>query len=435
MDLPHILLISLDTVRRDILGCYGHGREVTPHLDRLAAGGVRFADCVANCGWTLPQHVTLLTGLYPLTHGRLLLRDRTPLDERWTLLSEHLRRQGYRTFAGVSRRNAYGGGACFGFDRGFDEHNPGAEYNRHMDWTERFVVDRFAANRHAGPVFVYVHVNDSHEPWDPPAPWAGMWGPTYRNRYEAELSYVDHHLGRAFDALREMGVFEETLIVVFSDHGTEFAEHGFYEKKVNLYSEIVDVPLLFHCPSRLPGGRAVDGLCESVDVAPTICDVAGAQPLAQAQGVSLLPRMLAAGGQPPPCVCSHTVHEHQRDGGPPQFDHWAVRTPEHKLIRLELHADPDDLHSDWKQRCQAILLRSGRDPSELAAGAVVRELYDLRADPGEHRSLLSAVGGPPAWRAEVAPEDRAVADDLEAALDAWIERTRAAGCQESPRHG
>ncbi|KPK84337.1 MAG: hypothetical protein AMJ81_05900 [Phycisphaerae bacterium SM23_33] len=426
MQQPHILLISLDTVRRDYLGCYGHDREVTPHLDRLAEGGVRFADAVANCGWTLPQHVTLLTGLYPLTHGCLLLRDNPPLSWHWTLLAEHLKRHGYRTFAGVSNRNHYGGGACFGFDRGFDEHNPGAEYNRHMDWTERFIVQRLRDHHAAAPCFVYVHVNDTHEPWTPPAPWADMWGSAYRNRYEGELSYVDHHLGRVFAALKEMGLFERTLTVIFSDHGTEFAEHGFYEKKVNLYNEILHVPLLFHCPALLPAGRVVDGLAESADVAPTLCDVAGLPPLPQAQGRSLLPRIRGEGGPAPECVCAHTVHEHQRDGGPPQFDHYAIHTRDWKFIRLEVHAQPDALHSDWKRRCQAIMLRAGRDPAELARGTVVRELYDLRQDPGEQRSLLSSAGGPPDWRSEVTGEARAVAADLEARLDEWIAQTRAA---------
>ena len=287
------------------------------------------------------------------------------------------------------------------------------------------LVDRFADHHAAGPCFVYVHVNDSHEPWIPPVPFAGMWGPTYHNQYEAELSYVDHHLGRVFAALREMGTFDDTLVAVFSDHGTEFAEHEFYEKKVNLYNEVLHVPLIFHCLARLPAGRVVEGLCESVDVAPTICEVAGVEPMAQAQGRSLAPRMLRGGG-PAGCVCSHTVHEHQRDGGPAQFDHWAVQTTGHKLIRLELHAEPNDLNSDWKQRMQATMLRAGRDPAELAAGTVLRELYDLRADPGEHRSLLSEVGGPPDWRTEVTPEHQAVADDLEARLDAWIAQTRAA---------
>ena len=424
---PHILLISLDTVRRDHLGCYGYHREITPHLDRLADGGVRLADAVANCGWTLPQHMSLFTGLYPHTHGCLMLRDNPPVSERWTLLSEQLKSAGYQTFAGVTNRNIYGGGACFGFDRGFDEHNPGAEYNQHMDWTELFIVERFRDNHEAGPCFVYVHVNDSHEPWTPPAPWPGMWGKTYHNQYEDELSYVDHYLGRTFAAMKEMGIFDETLIVIFSDHGTEFAEHGFYEKKVNLYSEILHVPLLFHCPERLPAGRVVEGLCESVDITPTICEIAGVPPLADAQGKSLLPQMLGTGGEAAEYVCSHTVHEHQREGGEPQFDHYAIQTLQHKFIRLELHAEPDALHSDWKQRCQTIMLRAGQDPSELSAGTVIREFYDLCSDPGEHRSLFSMFNSPPGWGREVPEEYRAIADDLEAKLDEWIERITAMG--------
>ena len=115
-------------------------------------------------------------------------------------------------------------------------------------------------------------------------------------------------------------------------------------------------------------------------------------------------------------------HEHQGEGGAPQFDHYAIQTPAHKLIRLELHAGPEALHSDWRQRCQTILLRAGRDPGELAAGTVVRELYDLRGDPGEHRSLL---------RADASDEARAIATDLEVKLDAWIEDTRAAAVAAS----
>ena len=124
MDHPHILLISLETLRRDHLHCYGYSKAIAPNIDRVAEGGVRCADSVANCGWTLPQHMTLLTGLYPLTHGCTRLRESPPLGEHQRLLSEHLKEHGYRTFAGVSKRNAYGGGKQFGFARGFDEHVP-----------------------------------------------------------------------------------------------------------------------------------------------------------------------------------------------------------------------------------------------------------------------------------------------------------------------
>jgi len=430
MDHPHILLISLETLRRDYLGCYGHHRQVMPNLDRLADGGVRFRDSVANCGWTLPQHMTLLTGLYPLTHG-VVMFDNPPLSERWKLLSEHLREHGYRTFAGVSQRNNYGGGAVFGFDRGFDEHVPGAEYNQHMPWTEAFIVERFRQHHASGPCFVYVHVNDSHEPFVPPEPWYSMWGDSYQDKYEGELSYVDHYLGRIVMALKEMGIYEETLIVVFADHGTEFWEHGFLEKKCTLYREILDVPLIVHWHKRLPAGRVIDGLVESAQVAPTILDIAGLPPLPDAQGVSLLPRIAVHSAPAPAYVCSHSVPNHSRNIGPPQADHYAIQTPAYKLIRFELHVDPDELFSDWKQRVQTIALRAGRDPSELEAGTVIWELYDLRSDPWEHRTLIppgELRGGWPRFPCAVTADEAAqIARDLEAKLDRWIEETRAAG--------
>jgi arylsulfatase A-like enzyme len=430
MDAPHILLISLETLRRDHLGCYGHARPLMPNLDRLARNGVRFRDSVANCGWTLPQHMTLMTGLYPLTHG-VTLFDNAPLDPRFRLLAEQLQEQGYRTFAGVSQRNNFGGGAVFGFDRGFDEHVPGAEYNQHMPWTTDFVVDRFRENSQAGPCFVYVHVNDSHEPFVPPEPWYSMWGETYRDKYAGELSYVDHYLGQMWAALDGLGVLDETLIVVFADHGTEFGEHGFYEKKCNLYREILDVPLVVHWPGHVPAGRVVEGLVESVQVAPTILDLAGLPPLPRAQGKSLKPRIERRSAEPPEYVCSQTVHNHQREYGPAQFDHWAVQTLDWKLIRSELHAEPGALHSDWKRRFQTIMLRAGFEPAELHAGTVIRELYDLRVDPGEQRSLIrpdEAYSAWPRYPRRVTPADaHRIAEELESRLDRWIEETRAAG--------
>ncbi len=428
MDHPHILLISLDTVRRDHLGCYGYRRELTPNLDRLADGGVRFRDSVANCGWTLPQHMTLLTGLYPFTHGVIQL-DNPPLSPRWTLLSEHLKQSGYRTFA-VVNQNHYGGGAQFGFDRGFDEHVVGADFNQHMPWTEQAAVERFRAHHESGPCFMYVHVNDTHEPFQPPEPWLSMWGPSYHNRYEGELSYVDHYLGRVFTAMSEMGVLQDTLIVVAADHGTEFWEHEFLEKKCNLYREILDVPLIIRYPARIPAGRVVDGLVESAMVAPTILDLAGLPPLPDAQGASLAPRILGRSDEAPDSVCAHTVHSDQEKFGPAQFDHFAIRTLDFKFIRTEVHAEPDELFSDWKQRLQAILLRAGHDPAELEAGTVIRELYDLRVDPDEHYALLPPRGRP-GWPqlSDTPPVERAkeIAHDLETKLDAWIEETRRAG--------
>ena len=329
------------------------------------------------------------TGLYPLTHDLTLLREQHPLFAEHVTLAEHLQAHGYRTFAGVNSRNPYSAHAKYGFDRGFDEHNPGAKYNQHMDWTEEFVLSRFRDHYASGPCFVYVHVNDTHEPWDAPEPWRNMWGTSYRNLYEGDITYTDHYLGRILSGLRQLGILDQTLIVVFGDHGTEFWEHGFTEKKVNLYNEILHVPLIFYCPALLPPGLALQGLVESAQVAPTIVDIAGLPPIPSAQGRSLLPRIRGQGLE---YVCSHTRHEHQRDGGPVQFDHYALQTPLHKFIRLQLYVVVDDLWSDWKYRMQAIAVRCRVSPDSLGPGAILRELYDLNRDPAEGDNLLRQPG-------------------------------------------
>jgi arylsulfatase A-like enzyme len=417
---PHILLISLETIRFDHLRHGGCSKDLAPHLDQLADNGVWCTDAVANSGWTLPQNITLHTGIYPLTHDLTLLREQHPIFTEHVTLAEHLREHGYQTFAGVSSANRYSAHARYGFDRGFDEHVPGAAYNQHMDWTERFAFETFSRHHDDGPCFVYLHINDTHEPWDAPEPWRNMWGSSYHNLYEGDISYADHYLGRIFAGLKKMGIFENTLIVIFGDHGTEFWEHGFTEKKVNLYNEILHVPLIFHCPALLRRGRRLGGLCESAQVAPTIVDIAGLPALPSAQGTSLLPRIRGHADGDLDHVCSHTRHEHQGEGGAVQFDHFAVQTPRHKFIRLHLHARPDELHSDWKYRMQMIATRCRITPESLAPGTVMREVYDLQRNPEEGDNLLSQDG----------TEERRIAKELEELLDRWVDRCEAARPEE-----
>ena len=104
---PHILLISLETIRRDHFRCHGYHKDLAPHLDRLAQNGVTCTDAIANCGWTLPQNVTLHTGLYPLTHDLTLMREQHPIWDEHVTLAQHLKSHGYLTFAGVNNRNPY----------------------------------------------------------------------------------------------------------------------------------------------------------------------------------------------------------------------------------------------------------------------------------------------------------------------------------------
>ena len=176
------------------------------------------------------------------------------------------------------------------------------------------------------------------------------------------------------------------------------------------------MPLFFHCPSLLPSGLALPGLTESAQIAPTILDIAGLPPLPSAQGTSLLPRIRGKSDTPLEYVCSHTQHEHQREGGPVQFDHFAIQTLSHKFIRLELHADLDALCSDWKYRIQTIAVRCRISPDSLGPGNILRELYDLRRDPQEGDNLLR----------QPADGTEETAKDLETKLDAWVEMCKKA---------
>ena len=163
-------------------------------------------------------------------------------------------------------------------------------------------------------------------------------------------------------------MLDETLVVVFADHGTTFWEHEFLEKKCNLYREILDVPLIMRYPPRIPPGRVVDGLVESAMVAPTICELAGLAPLPQAQGASFASRILGTSSQAPEYVCAHTAHNHDEEHGPIQFEQYAIQTLDLKFIRTEVQVEPGVLYGDRARHFQTIMLRAGYDPCELKKG-------------------------------------------------------------------
>ena len=410
-DYPHIILISFDTMRPDHLGCYGYSKDLAPNLDRLAEMGVKFNDHVANCGWTLPQHMSLLTGMYPLTHGMIRLRDNPPLRPEKTSITKYLRDAGYLNF-GIVNSNGYGGGRRFGFDRGFDIYRDDLPGNQHMEKTADRAISCLRENYKGRPCFLYIHVNDTHQPFKPPEPFFSQWGDSHHNHYEAEFTYVDHHFGRILDELDRLKIRENTMVVVTSDHGYEFQEHGFQEKKVNLYNEIIDTVLIFSYPARLPKGKTIDGLAEMVDIAPTILDIIGLPPKPHAQGKSLLPWITGeASGAPKEIVCSHTFHNKQaQDSEQSQYEHFSARTADYKFIRSHILCEPEEFCHDWGDRFRGLLERIGEAPTSLRKGMVIKELYNLADDPGEQRTILS--------------EKPEIAADLETKLDTWIEDTQ-----------
>ncbi len=292
-----VLLITVDTLRADRLGCYGAKRVRTPAMDSLAADGVRFENALAQVPITLPSHAVILSGTYPMFNG---VRDFTSpgVPSNVGLLAEAFARQGYSTAAFVS---AFVLDSTWGFGRGFqtyDDHfdprqfetqNPGNIQRRANQTVDRLLawLRSNAPGPAAKPSFVWLHLYDPHSDYNPPEPFRTQ----YAGRlYDGEVAYVDSQLARLFAYMKRSGLYERTLIVLLSDHGESLGEHGEDEHGFFVYNSTLRVPMIFKLPVRSTGPRVVQWPVGTVDVAPTILELVRIRdPLSrQFQGSSLV---------------------------------------------------------------------------------------------------------------------------------------------------
>jgi arylsulfatase A-like enzyme len=333
-----VVLVSLDTVRADRLNCYGYSkRPVTPNLDALARDGIVFENHISAAPWTPPAHASLLTSLWPSTHGvtdsfrkyAAVRRGGTfhRLASSWTTLAEVLRSAGYAT-------GAFTGGqtidARFGFDQGFET------FRETMFKLKQENVDEmlsWISERRGRPFFLFWHTFEAHAPYlgtrfledvlpaEEAAGLAGVvqryaqkldqgeLGPSTLPRilmrrrvyrpdvtealYVGSIADADRWLGVLLAALKHEGLYERALVVVTSDHGEEFADRSpevFYDAHGhNVHREMVSVPLVVKLPSRRAAGTRVSGVTRAVDVMPTVLDILSLQGPTQMQGLSLRP--------------------------------------------------------------------------------------------------------------------------------------------------
>jgi len=288
-----VVLITIDTLRADRVGCYGYKPARTPTLDALAQDGVWFRTVVAPAPLTLPSHCSILTGTYPPTHG---VRDNLgyTLAKTQTLATIFQARQ-FRTAAFVG---AYVLDATRGLNQGFDTYaSPfqaketsatpitSLQYLRRPG--EAVVADalQWLERRGEGPFFIWVHLYDPHTPYEPPARFRAL----LHNPYDGEVAYADYSIGRLIDYLKAHHLYDETLIIATSDHGESFGEHGEYAHGYFIYDTTLLVPLILKPPA--PAGvasRRIDKPVRSIDVAPTILQVAGVPVPSNMQGISLM---------------------------------------------------------------------------------------------------------------------------------------------------
>ena len=280
---PNILLVTLDTTRADHLGAYGDHGAQTPTLDRFAAEGILFERAIAAAPLTLPAHVSLLTGLYPFAHG---VRNNGTfiLGETVPTLTTVLHDAGYRTAAFVS---AFVLDHRYGLARGFDRYDDRFELERAGPQTAAALDAWLTENANdRRPFFVWLHLYDPHDPYDPPPPFRDRFADRL---YDGEIALDDAVLGTVLARLRQLDLQASTLVAIVGDHGESLGEHDEATHGLFVYESALRVPMILWAPGRLPAARRVPALVRGIDLAPTVLAVAGLNGLASAQGQSLLP--------------------------------------------------------------------------------------------------------------------------------------------------
>ena len=313
---PNFVLISLDTLRADRLGCYGDARQLTPEIDAVCREGTAFDRAVANSPWTLPSHVSMLTGRFPRNHGVKNVGKQIPAE--LPVLPELLARAGYATAANVSSPKV---GRRYGLQRGFAqgwEHRPtgGRAAPLQVEQSIRWMNARAKA---AEPFFLFLHNFDLHTDYDPAPehrralvePYAGTQRGTGRQLlalrnagtpldpgdvrflsqlYDAGLRELDRDLAPLFAFLRDSELGENTIVFITSDHGEEFYEHGSVLHGVTMYRETLHVPLIVWGRG-VPAGERRHDLVQLSDLLPSVIELAGLTLPAGIDGTSIVPTL------------------------------------------------------------------------------------------------------------------------------------------------
>jgi arylsulfatase A-like enzyme len=321
----NVLLILMDTVRADKLGCYGNTLGATPRIDRLVEEGVLFERAYSHSPWTLPSCASILTSMYPPQHGAGGQEGGfLKLNNSVRTLSECFQDAGFTTGAVV---NVDFLTDRFGMTQGFDDVDqeiyssnvkmrPAIRTtNAAINWIKKYRDQRF---------FLMVHYFDPHLVYAPPleyrqrfampedryqTSWVFGSRPQiagYRHGqiqfddasikraehlYNGEIAYTDNQIGRLLDKLEEMGLAKSTVVVLTVDHGEEFLDHGGFEHGHTLYDELVRVPLIFRVGEEIEPGQRISSVVGHVDLAPTLCEMVGIEPAPTFVGKSLVPHM------------------------------------------------------------------------------------------------------------------------------------------------
>lgn len=453
-----VILIVADSLRSDRLGVYGHGRETAPWIKRIADEGMFFRDTIAASSSGKESLPSLLTSLFPGSHGVRASTDRLPASA--VTIAERFREAGYTT-VGFSSDPWVG---RFGnLDQGFDSFHESSSLRRDTDETSRESVDGlldWLSAHSEEPTFAFLHVRDPRDPYEPRYPYDAKWvnlerrtahleelarvestiaSPTLRQRglantaelkaaginpvhharvqldwYDSSIRAMDSELARIGELLERLGLDDDALIVLTSDHGEQFHEHGNVSHGTSLYVEEVQVPMIFWAPNRIRPGVVVTHTVQAVDLAPTLFALASIPLHPGMQGRSLV-RWI----QDPPS---------EDLDGPPAFAQKATQSGPHRAPRADVASD-SIVTRDWR------LIHNVERPD----GVPEFELFDREVDPGDRFNVLEfqpevaaqLKGELESWRASVS--ERHLEPDIDPAATLTrgeLERMRALGYAE-----
>src|SRR5258707_8234088 len=393
----NVVLITIDTLRADHLGCYGYKQIKTPNIDGLAADGVRFESAFAVVPVTLPSHSSMLTGTYPMLSG---MHDFSgnKLSPLQPTLASVLKQARYQTGAVI------GAGVLdsrFGLNQGFDFYYDHFDFSRldeaNLDEMERpgnvvadVALDWLGKNSQK-KLFLWMHLYDPHFPYHPPDPYSREYA---AQPYDGEIAFADEQVRRLLRFLKEKGIYQNTVIVLCGDHGESLGEHGEKTHGFFIYNATMHVPLIIRLPeNRLPENAAARTAADPVslvDLMPTVLGAVGLEIPSQVQGRSLLPQLRG-----------------DRTGRDRSY-----QTPRHRVL-YGAHFLPR-IHFNWSE------LRGSENTKFHFIDAPRPDLYDLAKDPSEVHNLFT--------------EKKAVAEEMRAKLTGMI-RDYSAGKELAEKTG
>jgi arylsulfatase A-like enzyme len=369
----NLIFILVDTLRSDHLRCYGYSREISPNIDYLAEKGILFENSLAQSSWTKPSFTSIMTANHPTSVGITGMND--AVIDNITTVTELLKKEGYYTVAFIS--NPYLGRE-HGFAQGFDEY--------HTVFPTNLSVAKINADELNEEVFKWLDKNknkkffllifylDPHTPYAPPEPYDKLFSAVSRvsenlwkekisnpskdylnaliNLYDGEIRFFDHELGKLFERLKKLNLWEKSLIAFNADHGEEFYDHFWWQHNHTLYEELLRVPLIIYGPG-LPEGIRVKAPIQHIEIFPTLFDLLGLD---------------------------------QSDTFTGQSATSLIKNPDKEINKLSYH-------ETYMPGKEFIAARGTKWKIIFNVGKNTYQFFDLKNDPLEKKDLLKSSGG------------------------------------------